>query len=122
MNFDVEQIPTGHVLQASRWIGRTAANRADHQYGRKWPPECGTLQCVQLLVHRPADHWRGCDQPTYEPSVPKDTARNIRRTGEFVVSAVTEDIAEKMNICATDLPPEMSEVEFAGFTTTPSLK
>src|ERR1700731_3064312 len=57
-----------------------------------------------------------------QPAVPKDTARNIRRTGEFVVNVVTEDIAEKMNICATEFPPEMSEVELAGFTTTPSLK
>lgn len=55
-----------------------------------------------------------------EPLVPKDTARNIRRTGEFVVNVVTEDIAQKMNICATDFPAEMSEVELAGFTTTPS--
>jgi len=54
--------------------------------------------------------------------VPKDTARNIRRTGEFVVNIVTEDIAEKMNVCATDFPPEMSEVEIAGFTTVPSEK
>jgi flavin reductase (DIM6/NTAB) family NADH-FMN oxidoreductase RutF len=38
-----------------------------------------------------------------------------------VVNVVTEDIAEKMNICATDFPPEMSEVDMAGFTTTPSL-
>lgn len=52
--------------------------------------------------------------------VPKDTARNIRRTGEFVVNVVTEDIAEKMNICATDFPAEISEVEMAGFTTAPS--
>ncbi len=54
--------------------------------------------------------------------VPKDTARNIRRTGEFVINVVTEDIAEKMNICATDFPSEMSEVDIAGFTTLPSLK
>ena len=54
--------------------------------------------------------------------VPKDTARNIRRTGEFVVNVVTEDIAEKMNICATDFPPGMNEVEMAGFTTAPSQK
>lgn len=54
--------------------------------------------------------------------VPKDTARNIRRTGEFVVNVVTEDIAEKMNICATDFPAAMSEVEIAGFTTLPSEK
>ena len=52
--------------------------------------------------------------------VPKDTARNIRRTGEFVVNVVTEDIAQKMNICATDFPAEMNEVEIAGFTTAPS--
>jgi flavin reductase (DIM6/NTAB) family NADH-FMN oxidoreductase RutF len=50
--------------------------------------------------------------------VPKDTARNIRRTGEFVVNVV----AEKMNICATDFPAGMSEVEMAGFTTVPSQK
>jgi flavin reductase (DIM6/NTAB) family NADH-FMN oxidoreductase RutF len=55
-----------------------------------------------------------------EPSVPKDTARNIRRTGEFVVNVVTEDIAEKMNLCAVDFPSELSEVELAGFTTAPS--
>jgi flavin reductase (DIM6/NTAB) family NADH-FMN oxidoreductase RutF len=54
--------------------------------------------------------------------VPKDTAQNIRRTGEFVVNVVTEDIAQKMNICATDFPAEMGEVEIAGFTTTPSEK
>ena len=48
--------------------------------------------------------------------VPKDTARNIRRTGEFVINVVTEDIAEKMNICAIDFPHEMSEVALAGFT------
>jgi flavin reductase (DIM6/NTAB) family NADH-FMN oxidoreductase RutF len=52
--------------------------------------------------------------------VPKDTARNIRRTGEFVVNVVTEDIAQQMNICATDFPAEMDELEMAGFTTAPS--
>ena len=51
---------------------------------------------------------------------PKDTARNIRRTGEFVVNVVTEDIAEEMNICATDFPAEISEVEIAGFAVAPS--
>jgi flavin reductase (DIM6/NTAB) family NADH-FMN oxidoreductase RutF len=52
--------------------------------------------------------------------VPKDTARNIRRTGEFVVNVVTEDIAHQMNICATDFPPEVDELEMARLTTTPS--
>ena len=52
--------------------------------------------------------------------VPKDTARNIRRTGEFVVNVVTEDIAQQMNICATDFPAEISELEMAKLTVTPS--
>ena len=51
---------------------------------------------------------------------PKDTAVNIRRTGEFVINVVTEDLAEKMNLCATDFPPEVDEVEVAGLTTAAS--
>jgi flavin reductase (DIM6/NTAB) family NADH-FMN oxidoreductase RutF len=54
--------------------------------------------------------------------VPKDTARNIRRTREFVVNVVTEDIAQQMNICGTDFPEDVNELDAAGFTTTPSLK
>lgn len=52
--------------------------------------------------------------------VPKDTARNIRRTGEFVVNVVTEDLLAQMNVCATDFPAEVSEIEMAGLTTMPS--
>jgi flavin reductase (DIM6/NTAB) family NADH-FMN oxidoreductase RutF len=52
--------------------------------------------------------------------IPKDTARNIRRTGEFVVNIVTEDVAEKMNICAIDFPEGTNELDIAGFTTAPS--
>ena len=59
------------------------------------------------------------DRPT-GGFVPKDTARNIRRTGEFVVNVVTEDLAKQMNICATDFPAEVDELEMAGLTTTPS--
>lgn len=50
----------------------------------------------------------------------KDTTRNIEETREFTVNVVTEDIGEKMNICGVDFPPEVSEVEKAGFTTAPS--
>jgi flavin reductase (DIM6/NTAB) family NADH-FMN oxidoreductase RutF len=59
------------------------------------------------------------DRPT-GGFVPKDTARNIRRTGEFVVNVVTEDLAQRMNICATDFPPEVDELEMAGLATAPS--
>ncbi len=52
--------------------------------------------------------------------VPKDTAWNIRRQGEFVVNVVTEDLLNAMNICATDFPAEVNELEMAGLTTAAS--
>jgi flavin reductase (DIM6/NTAB) family NADH-FMN oxidoreductase RutF len=52
--------------------------------------------------------------------VPKDTAWNIRRTGEFVVNVVTEDLMQKMNVCATDFPADVNELEIAEFTTASS--
>jgi flavin reductase (DIM6/NTAB) family NADH-FMN oxidoreductase RutF len=52
--------------------------------------------------------------------LPKDTARNIRRTGQFVINVVTEDLIQQMNICATDFPAEINELEMAGLTTAPS--
>ncbi len=54
------------------------------------------------------------------PGVPKDTARNIRLTHEFVVNLVDEALAERMNLCAKPLPPGVNELEFAGLTALPS--
>lgn len=53
------------------------------------------------------------------PGVPKDTARNIRLTHEFVVNLVDESIAEKMNLCAASLPPGENELAHAGLTAAP---
>lgn len=52
---------------------------------------------------------------------PKDTMSNVRATGEFVVNIVTEDVAEAMNITATELPPEVNEFERAGLTQADSV-
>ena len=49
-------------------------------------------------------------------NTPKDTALNIRSTGEFVVNLVTEDTVEKMNECSVDFPNGTSEVEKIGLT------
>ncbi len=46
----------------------------------------------------------------------KDTTRNIAETGVFVVNLVDEALAEAMNICSVDFPPEMSEVDAARLT------
>lgn len=50
------------------------------------------------------------------PGIPKDTARNIRETGTFVVNMVDPAIAEGMNASAATLPAEISEFEQSGFT------
>jgi flavin reductase (DIM6/NTAB) family NADH-FMN oxidoreductase RutF len=54
------------------------------------------------------------------PGVPKDTARNIRLTHEFVVNLVDEAIAEQMNLCASSLPPGENELAHAGLTAAAS--
>jgi flavin reductase (DIM6/NTAB) family NADH-FMN oxidoreductase RutF len=53
------------------------------------------------------------------PGVPKDTARNIRLTQEFVVNLVDENIAEKMNQCAASLPAGENELLHAGLNPLP---
>ena len=54
------------------------------------------------------------------PGIPKDTARNIRLTQQFVVNLVDESIAEKMNLCAASLPPGENELLHARLTPLPS--
>ncbi len=51
---------------------------------------------------------------------PKDTARNIRETHEFVVNVVDEETAEAMNKTAASLPYGANELAAAGLTTHPS--
>ncbi|MGD9253843.1 MAG: flavin reductase family protein [Holophagae bacterium] len=46
----------------------------------------------------------------------KDTLRNIEQVGEFTVSVVTEEIAERVNACAAPLPYGESEFEHSGLT------
>jgi len=55
-----------------------------------------------------------------DDGTPKDTARNIRATHEFVVNLVDESIAEAMNQCAASLPYGENELKYAGLTAAPS--
>ncbi len=50
----------------------------------------------------------------------KDTLRNIRETGEFVVNIVSRDLVEKMNQTSFDYAPNESEFDAAGLTREPS--
>ena len=53
---------------------------------------------------------------------PKDTAKNIRASGEFVVNLVTEDLFDAMNISAADFPCEQSELAAAHLHAAPSVR
>lgn len=64
-----------------------------------------------LLVFAPGDRADG---------TPKDTARNIRRSGEFVVHMVDEGLAEVMNRTSAPHAPGVSEIDHEGLTTVPS--
>ncbi|AOO83351.1 nitrilotriacetate monooxygenase [Bosea vaviloviae] len=60
------------------------------------------------LQHGPGNH-------------PKDTTRHIAAAGEFVVNLVDEGLADAMNICAIDFPPEVSEIDAAGLSLLPGV-
>jgi flavin reductase (DIM6/NTAB) family NADH-FMN oxidoreductase RutF len=51
----------------------------------------------------------------------KDTLRNVRATGEYVVHISPYGLRERMNQASADYPPEVDEFEAAGFTKAPSV-
>ncbi len=65
-----------------------------------------------LLIFAPGDRPDG---------TPKDTALNAKRSGEFVVNLVSEELKEAMNGTAATLPHGVSETEHLGLATAPSV-
>lgn len=57
-----------------------------------------------------------------DEGTPKDTALNIRDTGEFVVNLVDEKLLPAMNVCAVALPAGEDETAYAGLEMLPSTK
>jgi flavin reductase (DIM6/NTAB) family NADH-FMN oxidoreductase RutF len=54
------------------------------------------------------------------PGDPKDTGRNIARSGQFVVNLVSDDNLEQMNVSAIEFGPDVDEFAVAGLTAVPS--
>ncbi|GAA1392827.1 flavin reductase family protein [Kitasatospora putterlickiae] len=52
---------------------------------------------------------------------PKDSARNIVETGDFVINMVSADLLEAMNVTAIEFSEDIDELAEAGLTTVPSL-
>jgi flavin reductase (DIM6/NTAB) family NADH-FMN oxidoreductase RutF len=50
----------------------------------------------------------------------KDTAVNILANEQFVVHIADEAMAQAMHDCGTALPPDQSEIDMVGLSTTPS--
>ena len=63
----------------------------------------------------------GVSISSHEPGRPKDTRRNIRDTGQFVVNLVPEDLAQAMNVTAINFEPGVNELSEAGLDTVPSV-
>ena len=51
---------------------------------------------------------------------PKDTLRNIRETGEFVINIVTYELAEAMNLTSGEYDASVNEFEVAKLESAPS--
>jgi flavin reductase (DIM6/NTAB) family NADH-FMN oxidoreductase RutF len=60
--------------------------------------------------------------PSIGPQGEKDTLRNIRETGEFVVNLVHREMGQRMNLTSKGYPHEISEWEVSGFTPIASVK
>ena len=52
---------------------------------------------------------------------PKDTLRNARETGEYVINIVDEDLAAAMNITSGEWAYDVNEFDRAGLTTAASI-
>jgi flavin reductase (DIM6/NTAB) family NADH-FMN oxidoreductase RutF len=61
-----------------------------------------------------------CFSPIWR-NPPKDTIVNIRATGEFVVNIVSEDFADRMNICSGEYPSSVDEFKMSGLTPVESV-
>jgi flavin reductase (DIM6/NTAB) family NADH-FMN oxidoreductase RutF len=73
-----------------------------------------------LLAFAPGLRLRTVGETTRGES--KDTLRNVRETGEFVVNVVTYDLAEAMNLTSGEYDASVNEFELARLTPSPSQK
>lgn len=58
--------------------------------------------------------------PGSRQGVNKDSLRNIRETGEFVVNIVSYELAVRANQTSAEFPPDVNEWDVAGVTPAPS--
>ena len=62
---------------------------------------------------------RASKQPSSH-GIAKDTLRNVRETGEFVINTVTYELREAMNLTSGEYDPSVNEFDLAKITKEPS--
>ncbi|MBD8890989.1 flavin reductase family protein [Roseibium litorale] len=85
--------------------------------GKDGRPNAGPFSFFNVLTHDPAIVAIGVEN--YSDMRFKDTARNIRETGEFTVHICDNALVEQMEVCAIKFGPEVNELEEAGLATVP---
>lgn len=74
-----------------------------------------------MLAFAPALRMSDKPRPDGETAAaPKDTLRNIRETGEFVINVVTYELGEAMNLTSGDYDASTDEFEIAKLASAPS--
>ncbi|MBU9376215.1 flavin reductase family protein [Burkholderia multivorans] len=84
---------------------------------RSGQPNAGPFSFFNVLTHDPAIVAIGVEN--YDDMSFKDTARNIRETGEFTVHICDTALAAQMEICAIKFEPGVDELVEAGLETVP---
>lgn len=80
-------------------------------------PNAGPFSFFNVLTHDPAIVAIGVEN--YSDMRFKDTARNIRETGEFTVHICDNALVDQMEVCAIKFGPEVDEMEEASLETVP---
>ena len=75
-------------------------------------PNAAPFSFFNLMGHDPPILVLGIERKA--PGEYKDTLRNLRDSGEFVVNLVNEALAERMNVTAVDFDSSVDELEEAG--------
>jgi flavin reductase (DIM6/NTAB) family NADH-FMN oxidoreductase RutF len=87
--------------------------------GRDGRANAGPFSFFNVLTHDPPVLAIGIEN--HADQTMKDTARNIRETGEFTVHICDNALVEQMEICAIKFGPEVDELSVAGLETAPGL-
>ena len=110
MHFDLEKIPTtdAYKLLVSTVVPRPIALATTVDSGGR--VNAAPFSFFNAVSSVPPVVVLGISPGAASDDGYKDTERNIRDSGEFVVNLVDEPLAERMNICAIDFPARIGEL------------